>query len=112
MWGRWDLNPHWQDPKSCASAVGLRPRAGLADQPRVISASAAARPSDAKVLAQPGHVPSGLDAVTGLLDLAVRSDDERRPDHPDGLLAVHHLLAVGAVSLEHHAVGVGQQREG
>src|SRR5213080_3870449 len=26
-WGRWDLNPHWQDPKSCASAVGLRPLA-------------------------------------------------------------------------------------
>src|SRR5215472_9711317 len=25
-WGRWDSNPHWQDPKSCASAVGLRPR--------------------------------------------------------------------------------------
>ena len=26
QWGRWDSNPHWQDPKSCASAVGLRPR--------------------------------------------------------------------------------------
>ena|ERR1700722_10696862 len=26
-WGRWDSNPHWQDPKSCASAIGLRPRA-------------------------------------------------------------------------------------
>src|SRR5215469_4951535 len=25
-WGRWDSNPHWQDPKSCASAVGLRPQ--------------------------------------------------------------------------------------
>ncbi len=25
-WGRWDSNPHWQEPKSCASAVGLRPR--------------------------------------------------------------------------------------
>ena len=25
-WGRWDSNPHWQDPKSCASAIGLRPR--------------------------------------------------------------------------------------
>ena len=29
-WGRWDSNPHWQDPKSCASAVGLRPRNGNA----------------------------------------------------------------------------------
>jgi hypothetical protein len=25
LWGRWDSNPHWQEPKSCASAVGLRP---------------------------------------------------------------------------------------
>src|SRR5215469_1549304 len=25
-WGRWDSNPHWQDPKSCASAIGLRPQ--------------------------------------------------------------------------------------
>jgi hypothetical protein len=25
-WGRWDSNPHWQEPKSCASAVGLRPQ--------------------------------------------------------------------------------------
>ena len=27
-WGRWDSNPHWQDPKSCASAIGLRPLTG------------------------------------------------------------------------------------
>ncbi len=35
QWGRWDLNPHCQDPKSCASAVGLRPRGDQvwADQP-------------------------------------------------------------------------------
>jgi hypothetical protein len=31
-WGRWDLNPYWQDPKSCASAVGLRPRMPAADR--------------------------------------------------------------------------------
>src|SRR5215467_11568027 len=25
LWGRWDSNPHCQVPKTCASAVGLRP---------------------------------------------------------------------------------------
>ena len=25
MWGRRELNPHWLEPKSSASAVGLRP---------------------------------------------------------------------------------------
>src|SRR6185437_7887368 len=95
-WGRWDSNPHWQDPKSCASAVGLRPRrAG----------------SDAQLGAQAGDVAGGLDAVLGLLQPAVRAYHERGPDHADGGLAVQHLLTVGAVGLEHLALRVRQQRE-
>src|SRR5437588_3194209 len=45
-----------------------------------------------------------------LLHLPVGPDPDGRTDDADGLLAVHHLLAVSAVSLHHAPVGVAQQR--
>jgi dienelactone hydrolase len=40
---------------------------------------------------------------------AVGADPHRRADHALGLLAVHHLLPVGAPGLHHLAVGIGEQ---
>jgi hypothetical protein len=67
-WGRWDSNPHWQEPKSCASAVGLRPQApgGRRQQ----------RCSDAEFLAKPSHMAGGFHRVLGLLNIAIRADYE------------------------------------
>ena len=47
-----------------------------------------------------------------LPDLSVRPDPDGRPDDPDRLAAVHHLLAERTVGLHHLAVRIGQQREG
>src|SRR5262249_11359149 len=94
-------------PKPAAYAISPRPltvSAGLA-------ASNGTR-SGADLGPQPGDVAGGLDAVEGLLDGAVRVDDERGPDHADGGLAVELLLAVGTVGLEHGVIGIGEQREG
>src|SRR5580698_1658307 len=60
---------------------------------------------------QLGDMAGGLHVVERVGDLALRVDDERRADHPGDLLAVHHLLAPGAVRLERRLLGVGQQRE-
>src|SRR5262249_37082024 len=46
------------------------------------------------------------------LHLSVGTDPHGRANDPDGLLAVHHLLAVGAVRLHRLAVGIRRQREG
>src|SRR5690348_9376495 len=67
--------------------------------------------SDAEVLAESGHVAGCLDVVVGAGDLPVWVDHEGRPDHTDRLLAVKHLLPVGAVGLFYLVAGVGQQGE-
>src|SRR5271166_7207122 len=71
----------------------------------------ACRRSDAEILAQPSDVAGCLHRVLCLLDLARGVDYERRPDDADRLLAVHHLLAVRTVRLEHGLALVTEQRK-
>src|ERR1035437_7089322 len=51
------------------------------------------------------------DLLPMLLHAAVRANPYGGANDADDLLAVHHLLAVGAVRLHHLAVGVGKQLE-
>ncbi len=55
--------------------------------------------------------PSAFTWYQARADLAVRTDQEGRPDDPDRLLAVQGLLAPGPVGLAHRVVGVGEQGE-
>ena len=56
-------------------------------------------------------VPVRLDVLENVLDLALRSDHERRPRHAPDFLPVHVLLFHDAEGLGHLLVGVSQQGE-
>src|SRR2546426_8734129 len=65
----------------------------------------APRPHLLGVLGRVGHL------LPVLADDAVGADPHRRADHALGLLAVHHLVAVGSPRRHDLAIGVGEQRE-
>ncbi len=57
-------------------------------------------------------MPLGLNFLENMLDLAIRTDDERRAGNPHDLPPVHVLFLQDAVSDRHLFVDVGQQGEG
>jgi len=53
-------------------------------------------------------MPGGLHRVLRLLDLAILVNHESRPDNADGLLAIEHFLAVGAIGVQHFMIRVAE----
>src|SRR5215470_2888318 len=106
LWGRWDSNPHCNDPKSFASC-----RWATAPEPPRPLRRRALR-SYAQLFSQARDVTGGLHVVVGPAHHAAGVDHEGGPDHAHGRLAVELLLPVRAVRLLHRVIRVGQQREG